>query len=609
MSGTGQQLWIDASAGVAGDMLLGALIDAGADLEVIRAAVDCVIPGSVRLDAAVVTRAGQRATKVEVVVLVDDPPHRSWETIRTLLSAGDLASSTEQRALAVFGRLAEAEGYVHGIPAADVHFHEVGALDSLADVVGVCAALSDLGIDSISAGEVALGGGRVPTAHGDLPVPVPAVARLATGWRVLAGGRGELATPTGMALIAALSERCEDLPAMQVSRVGVGAGTKDTAGRPNVTRVIIGSPDAAVDGAGEPNLLLESNVDDLDPRLWPGVLQHLIAAGAADAWLVPILMKKGRPAHTLNVLCRPDQSAPLRQIIFADTSTIGVREHQVRKYALARGWREVEVDGGQVSVKIAHREGTIVQVTPEFDTITELALRLQVPPRLLLEQAIAATQAAPVWSREPGRALIDRDRSPGPRATRHRSVVMPIDPGPDADRLGALALLAARAGVAAIRLATERGISAEFKTGAHDLVTAADRGSETAVIDIIVESRPDDEILGEEGGSREGTSGVRWLIDPLDGTANFVYGRADHAVSVGVQRSGRRAAGAIIRPADGRWAMAAGGAVTFGRDARDGRPIDEPVPPPIDRVTPLTRALVCFGLPTPQTQRASRPCP
>ncbi len=168
---------------------------------------------------------------------------------------------------------------------------------------------------------------------------------------------------------------------------------------------------------------------------------------------------------------------------------------------------------------------------------------------------------------------------------------------PHVERLGNLALLAARAGVEAIRAATARGISAEFKSGSHDLVTAADRGSETAIIRVIVENRPDDEIVGEEGGSRSGTSGVRWLIDPLDGTANFVYGRADHAVSVGVLVDGHRAVGAIVRPADGRWAVASGPAVRFGRDRPDGSAFDEPRPTAIESGPQLSHALICFGLP------------
>ena len=260
--------WIDASAGVAGDMLLGALVDAGAGVPAIQAAVDSVVPRAVRLSSVPVTRAGLRALRVRVEPLVTDAPRRTWVTIRDLLTGAALAERVRDRATAVFARLADAEAHVHGIPASDVHFHEVGALDSIADVVGVCAALEDLDVGTLSAGEVAVGSGRIRTAHGELPVPVPAVARLAQGWRVRSGGTGELATPTGMAVIRALAGTDEDLPPMRVESVGVGAGGRDTPGRANVVRVVLGTG-AAPGPLAEPAVLLEANIDDLDPRLWP----------------------------------------------------------------------------------------------------------------------------------------------------------------------------------------------------------------------------------------------------------------------------------------------------------------------------------------------------
>ena len=224
----------------------------------------------------------------------------------------------------------------------------MGALDSIADIVGVAAAVHSLGIDSITASAVAVGSGRIRGSHGDMGIPVPAVVELATGWKIFAGGSGELATPTGMALVSTLAERCEDLPLLTLHASGAGAGTRDTPGRPSVTRVLIGERAARPDAdLSEAAVLIEANVDDLDPRLWPGVLGNLITAGAADAWLVPITMKKGRPAHTLSVLARPDQAADLRQAVLAQTSTIGVRETAVRKTALPRGWVDLSVGDQQ----------------------------------------------------------------------------------------------------------------------------------------------------------------------------------------------------------------------------------------------------------------------
>jgi pyridinium-3,5-bisthiocarboxylic acid mononucleotide nickel chelatase len=387
--------WVDASAGVAGDMLLGALVDAGADLAAVQRAVDAVVPGAVRLTARSVLRAGQHGCKVEVEVLTADLPHRHWRDIRTMVEGAALAPRVRDRVLATFGRLADAEGQVHGIDPAEVHFHEVGALDSIADVVGVCAALELLDVATVSAGPVAVGSGRTRTAHGDIGVPVPAVVQLSLGWQVRAGGRGELATPTGMALVVALSTRCEDLPPLLVAGAGAGAGTKDDPDRPNLTRVLVGQPVAAgPTQPADPVTVLEANVDDLDPRLWPGVLDRLLAAGALDAWLVPVLMKKGRPAHVLTVLAHPHRVATLRDLVLAETSTLGVREAGWTRTALPRGWRDVEVAGRPVAVKVAHRGGRVVQATPEFGDVAELADRAQQPARDVLAAAEAAAVVA-----------------------------------------------------------------------------------------------------------------------------------------------------------------------------------------------------------------------
>ena len=394
--------WIDASAGVAGDMLLGALIDAGANLAVVQHAVDAVIADSVRLSSTPVTRAGQHAGKISVEVIAQDIPVRAWHVVKDLITSADLAAPIRDRALATFERLAEAEVRVHDIPAEEVHFHEVGALDSIADIVGVAAALHSLEIDSISASAIAVGSGRTRGAHGEMGVPVPAVVELAAGWKIFAGGSGELTTPTGMALVATLAERCEDLPMLNLQASGAGAGTRDTPGRPNLTRVLIGEritrPD---DDLSEADVLIEANVDDLDPRLWPGVLTSLIRAGAADAWLVPIIMKKGRPAHTVSVLARPDQAADLRYLLLVLTSSIGVRETRVRKTALPRGWVDLIIDGSCISMKIAHRHGTIWQVTPEFDDLERAADERGLSPLSVLEQAMAAALAAGLVSGAP----------------------------------------------------------------------------------------------------------------------------------------------------------------------------------------------------------------
>jgi uncharacterized protein (TIGR00299 family) protein len=393
----GGHAWVDATAGVAGDMLLAALVDAGAPLAVLQGAVDAVIPSSVQLMSAPVTRAGMRATKVDVHPTVTDQAHRSWRDIQALFEHADLAARVREQAERVFGRLAEAEARVHGVAPGEVHFHEAGAWDSIADVVAVCAALDWLGVTSMSCSAVALGSGRVATSHGALPVPVPAVLEMSAGWRVLSGGEGELATPTGMALLTALARESGDLPAMSVHALGVGAGTADVAGRANVVRVVIGDLTDGTDLPAQPDSavlmsVLETNVDDMDPRVWPTVLASLLDAGAADAWLVPIVMKKGRPAHTLAVLTPRPRRDALRRMIFELTSTIGVREVTVSRMALDRFWVPLSLEGGQVRLKVAHRGGEVLHATPEFEDAAEVAAKRSVPVRRVLEEAVAAAE-------------------------------------------------------------------------------------------------------------------------------------------------------------------------------------------------------------------------
>ena len=269
----------------------------------------------------------------------------------------------------------------------------MGALDSIADIVGVCAALTGLGITSLSVNTIALGSGQARTAHGMLPVPVPAVLRMAAGWQVVAGGQGECTTPTGMALIAALAQTSGDLPSLAVQTIGVGAGTRDLADRANVTRVVVGEiVDTAVGTSRA--MIVEANVDDMDPRLWPGVLKALLDAGADDAWLTPVIMKKGRPAHTLHVLCDGPSLARVRDVVLEHTSTLGMRESAWRKTALSRDWFTVEVDGQPVRIKVGHRGGRMINVATEFADVAQAASSLGLPELVVQAAATAAADRA-----------------------------------------------------------------------------------------------------------------------------------------------------------------------------------------------------------------------
>ncbi|MCY7364348.1 MAG: nickel pincer cofactor biosynthesis protein LarC, partial [Frankiaceae bacterium] len=379
--------WLDCSAGISGDMLLGALVDAGVALEVLQAAVDAVGTEPVRLVRRDVVRAGVGACKVDVEV-ADDAATRTWSDVRALLEAAPLDHAVRARSLDVFARLAQAEAGVHRVAVDDVHFHELGGLDAVADVVGGCAGLHALELTELTASTVTLGSGTTRGAHGPLPVPPPAVLALLVGAPVQAGPVAkEMTTPTGAALLAAWVSAYGPLPPMTLLRSGSGAGGRDPDEIANVLRLVLGEPLAGERGTA---LLLETNVDDLDPRLWPGVLQALLATGASDAWLTPILMKKGRPAHTLSVLCGPAEVAAVREVVFRETSTLGLREQVVGKTALARAERTVEVDGRWVRVKLGLLGGEVVNAMPEWEDVAAAAAALGRPAKQVLRDAHAA---------------------------------------------------------------------------------------------------------------------------------------------------------------------------------------------------------------------------
>lgn len=389
-------IWVDASiSGASGDMLLGALVGAGVPVPVMQSAIDAVTPEPVALSVDSVRRNGFAATRCHVD-FSESHAHRSWRDVRALVLGADLDEGVRDRALAAFERLAVSEARVHGTDPTEVTFHEVGALDAIADVVGVSAGfahLAALGHDQVVVSRIAVGSGTVSGAHGTMPVPPPAVADLLRNHPSYAGPAGapqvELCTPTGAALLISLATDHGDQPAMSVEAIGIGAGGRDPEGHPNVVRLMVGADDSAP--VSTP-LLIESNIDDLDPRIWPGVITALLAAGASDAWLTPILMKKGRPAHTLSVLTGSDRAAEVRAAIFRHTSTIGVREQPLGKHALDREMVTVEVDGETIAVKLARDSGELVNAQPEWDDVAAAAAALGRPASEVLADAIAASR-------------------------------------------------------------------------------------------------------------------------------------------------------------------------------------------------------------------------
>jgi hypothetical protein len=385
--------WLDCSSGVSGDMLLGALSALGA-LDTLGDVIDAVPDLAVSLSTADVRRGALAARHVRVEVGVGPPRNRA--EVQAVLERLPLPAPVRDSAARVFDRLAVAEAAVHGVTPQEIYFHEIGAVDSIVDVVGACLGFHELGLDGLTVSPIALGSGAVETMHGQVPVPGPAVLELLRGTELVVTGGGapvELATPTGVAVLAELGTGVGPLPPMRVSAVGVGAGNRELDGQPNVVRLVVGeAATAAPDGW----LLLEANVDDLDPRLWPGVIDALLVAGAADAWLAPILMKKGRPAHTLSALVPESAVASVEGAFFRQTTTIGLRTTPVGKSALDRDSIEVRVDGHPVRVKVARLDGVIVTATPEWIDVEAAAQALDRPARQVLADAVSAARLSSI---------------------------------------------------------------------------------------------------------------------------------------------------------------------------------------------------------------------
>lgn len=383
--------WLDCSSGVSGDMLLGALTALGA---VQPADLGRALAVDVAVEVSRTTRGALEAVAVDVRPGADQP-HRRLADVLAVIAAGDLPAPVRTRAEAVFSRLADAEAAVHGTDREQVEFHEVGAVDAIVDVVGVCTGLHALGLDQLVVTPVALGGGQVQTRHGALPVPGPAVLELLRSSALSAYGGPvdrELATPTGVALLAEWATRSGGMPAMQVTDIGIGAGSLELVEQPNVLRIVVGDSQPPTLGGDDEWLVMAANVDDMDPRLWPVVIDRLLAAGAVDAWLTPIIMKKGRPAHTVQVMCAAGKADGVRRALFEQTSTIGLRMTSVAKSALDREFVDVEVDGQSVRVKLARHDGVIVNIAPEFDDVVRAASALGRPVKVVLAAASAAAQ-------------------------------------------------------------------------------------------------------------------------------------------------------------------------------------------------------------------------
>ena len=420
-------VYFDCASGASGDMLLGALVDLGLPLEALRAELAKLPLSGYRLEARKVTRAGLLATKVDVIVEAEDEgghghgqtldhgethdhghahgqqhthephghgaPHasvnRGLREILDLLARSGLDAAVQERSAGLFRRLAEAEATVHGTTPVDVHFHEVGAVDSIVDIVGGVIGLSWLGADRFVASPLNVGTGTVSMSHGIFPVPPPATLRLVQGVPVYGAGEGERLTPTGALLVTSFAESYGPLPLLRPEGTGHGAGTRDSPDRPNVLRILVGQAAEAA-ASDETALVLEADVDDMSPQLGGPLLERLLAVGALDAFLTPVHMKKGRPGLLITVLARPADREAVEEVLFAETTTLGVRRQEWSRTVLEREVVSVGTPYGSIGVKVGRRGGRVYNVQPEFEDCRRAAAERGVPLKEILLAAAAA---------------------------------------------------------------------------------------------------------------------------------------------------------------------------------------------------------------------------
>jgi pyridinium-3,5-bisthiocarboxylic acid mononucleotide nickel chelatase len=379
--------YFDCFSGISGDMTLGALVDAGVSIDVLRSELKKLgLPGY-ELRAEKVKRAGIAATKVHVIIEKKDR-ERHLADITAIINGSSLSAPIKERSIGIFNRLAEAEARVHGTTSEKIHFHEVGAVDAIVDIVGSVIGLDRLGVTRVRASAVNVGSGTVQTSHGLLPVPAPATAELLKGIPFYQSEiKFELATPTGAAIVSTVGTSFGPLPEMKVDRIAYGAGDGDFPERPNVLRLMIGEPAAACDE--DSSMLIETNIDDMNPQVYDYLVDKLMQLGAQDAYLTPIIMKKGRPAVLLSVLTDKSRIDDVLAAVFRETTSIGVRIREVGRRKLSREIREVETLYGKIRIKVSKRGDDILTATPEYEDCRRIAEERKVPLKIILEEAKA----------------------------------------------------------------------------------------------------------------------------------------------------------------------------------------------------------------------------
>ena len=422
--------YLDCFSGISGDMFLGALVDAGVSPEVLEKTVAALGVGA-KIEVSKVMRSGISATKVDVWVDGEkDMPreeywakkdteharshaqhhshqhgdsgehrhehshaHRGLAEIRTIITKASISESAKTTAVRIFEALGAAEAKIHNVPIDSIHFHEVGAVDAIVDIVCAAVGSEALGVDEIVCSPLNVGGGTVQCAHGTFPVPAPATIELLEHAPVYSSGvQAELVTPTGAAIVCTLAKRFGAFPHMKVEKSAYGAGSRDFAGRPNVLRLVVGQ--ALTTMASVPKsqtiCVLEANLDDLNPQVFGYVMDQLREQGALDVFGAPVQMKKNRPGTLLTVLCKPEDAERLTQILFSETTTLGVRRREESRQVLARRWENVRTPWGEVRIKIASMNGTVMNYAPEYEDCRRIAAEQHVPLKTVLQEATRA---------------------------------------------------------------------------------------------------------------------------------------------------------------------------------------------------------------------------
>src|SRR5215469_3266900 len=435
--------YLECFSGISGDMFLGALVDAGVSPHLLQDTVAALGVGAT-LEISRVVRSGISATKVDVWVDGEKdmpreeywarqqaahshaphdhhehghepdhrhhhspgessqagasaPPkhehahsHRGLNEIRKIISSAKLSDSAKKTAISIFEALGSAEAKIHDVPVESIHFHEVGSVDAIVDIVGAAVGIEVLEVDEIVCSSLNVGGGTVKCAHGTFPVPAPATVELLKGAPVYSADvQAELVTPTGAAIVKTLAKRFSAFPEMKVEKSAYGAGSRDFPAHPNVLRIIIGEAVPKLTGKTQSDTIrvLEANLDDLNPQVFGYVMERLLGEGALDVLGVPVLMKKNRPGTLLTVLCKPEDTDKLTQLIFSETTTLGVRWREEFRQTLARRWESVRTEWGEVRIKIASMNGTVTNYAPEYEDCRRIAEEHHVPLKMVMQEA------------------------------------------------------------------------------------------------------------------------------------------------------------------------------------------------------------------------------